>query len=286
MKILSREGLEKAFDTYCNNGVLYDTLVGFKGRQISEEDKQEQKKFVDMFMRTDPNGYSEYGTPESTFNNPAEAFCHVVSRDFNIEEAKHRLYFNFEDHKKELQFASEYINMCKSVEKIPFYLKFHKTIERDDGFAIYVEDQHLPEVLRILDSLAYQNPEYTKTGDLPLAAYNCGWYGYGKELSDHSSSFSKKVEMTVKDVVADMLYESGYAVTDEVFNPDGSSYLRYNQDKLLNSAKTLQANLTPENSGDFYRYFSGKLADELRAKELLLDETSVPACILQREREL
>ena len=101
MKILLRDGLEKVFNTYCNGGSIYDSLVGFEGKQIPEEDKMEQKKFVDMFMRIDPNGYSSQGTPESTFNNPSEPFCHVVSQDFNIGDTKHILYFNFADHQKE-----------------------------------------------------------------------------------------------------------------------------------------------------------------------------------------
>lgn len=284
MDILNRENLRNLLKDFSENGSVYNTLAGVKNTELSQEEKNNQYKLVDMLERTmGSNSWSTLGTPKGTYQDNKQQFCHIISNDFDTSKVKHRLYFNIPNNQS--KFAREFIDQSMLAKKIPTYVKFHKSIDRNDGFVIYTDDQHLESVVSILDEISKLYPEFTVQSELPMASYNCGWFGYAKESTDQSKSFNKWVENTFNKTLADILYEAGHDITEQQTDAYGNTTLHYSYEKLQNTAKRLLENLNDQNSAGFYEFFANRLAEELSKNGLLLDDNTVPKCIMDKSKE-
>ena len=278
MRILEKENLERIYENYCQGKSIYEIIAGCSDETISTEKHYQQADLVNRLMKTNPNGWLDEATPESTFKDSGE-FCHIISRDFNLDSVAHRLYFNLGD--KEVAFANEFLDHCR--DKIPHYLKFDKLYKRDDGFVIYVDDEHLAETIEIIEQIGKNHTEFRINYGMPLSCYDCGWYGYGKELkTKHFSSFNNEVAICIEEVIAQLMAEMGYDVFDRVRVGQDQFIDEPIQEKVIVSTNEYAPFLKDENtSSQFYNTFREHLENALFNKDLLLTNTTVPNCILK-----
>ena len=284
MQILERENLEKIIENYGHGVPMYNIIAGCTSETISMQKYYKQAALVDRLMRTVPNGWFEQGTPKSTFLNSGE-FCHVISRDFNLQNVAHRLYFNIGDN--DVEFATEFLNRCRYINKIPHYLKFDKYYKRDDGLVIYVDDEHLAETIAIIEQIGKDCPEFKVNNGMPLATYDCGWYGYGKELKTAQlTSFNSNVAGTVKNVLGQLMSEMGYEVFDMVRTGPAQVVNEVDESKVIDSLNKIIPYLQDENySNQFYLAFRDRLVNALYNQGLLLTDQTVPYCISELNKE-
>jgi len=234
-------------------------------------------------MRTSPDGWLEQGTPESTFKDNNEYFCHIISRDYEIPKTAHRLYFNIGD--KEIEFANEFLDRCRYLHKIPHYLKFHKFYKRDDGFVIYVDDEHLDQTIAIIEQIGREYPEFRVNNGMPMSTYDCGWYGYGKELKNNHSSFNGNVANCIAEVIGQIMAEMGYDVFEKVRVGQNEFVDEVVDEKAIEAANTYAPYLQDENiSNQFYGAFRERLANMLYSRGLLLTDQTVPNCISELDK--
>ena len=104
----------------------------------------------------------------------------LINADFayGINAISNRLYLNINRSQVE-KLALMITNECQK-RKIPYYFKYSNSIQRDDSFVIYSDNEHLEEYIEILDKI--KQTGIIKFGKPPiLTGVINGYIGYGAE---------------------------------------------------------------------------------------------------------
>lgn len=202
LELLKRDNLIKAWNAYFaeNAQDLYPTIIGYNQQavdeynHIAEKDWEKQYSFVKETCEDTRFGFGNFkqgGSPVNGYNDPQNQFCHAMSKDYQVENTAHRLYFNLGD--KRIEFLRTLTIVCTE-RNIPFYFKWSKNGARADNVVVYIDNEHLNAICEAINDIAVLNPTITKSDrDKPMSTEDCGWFGYGVEEGDHRQSFSRKV---------------------------------------------------------------------------------------------
>ena len=89
-----------------------------------------------------------------------------------------RIYINTSNGKNAAEFLQEYATRCAK-RRIPYKMKglYHKDESRADGTILYVNKDHLEDVINILEGIKEDRPDIIETFGWPLSsAHNEGYY--------------------------------------------------------------------------------------------------------------
>lgn len=179
-------------NSYLNNELIYQTIIGAVDEEVSQVDLEKQKNFVNYIsgMFEFMKGYSPADGYMST-----EPFCRAYSADSDISKLAHRLYFNYTDER--IEFVDLVIRKLKS-KGLPFMLKWDKSAVRRDNVVMYVEDDKLTDTAQALQEIIENYPEFATPRELPMSAVNGGWFGYGVEDQKQSHiSYNQRITRCV-----------------------------------------------------------------------------------------
>ena len=189
---LKLSNVEVLFREFLKGNDLYPTLVGVDmGTPQSQVDANKQLNFANWAAKLEGDlfkfkpGYS----PAETYMS-RDDFCRAISKDFDLENIGHRLYFHYGEDK--VDFVTLFMKGCWAKE-IPFCVKFDKQVARKDDVVAYIEDGKLVEVAEVLQNIVEMYPQFAEQRDLPMSVVNGGWFGYAVEdKQDGSQSYNRK----------------------------------------------------------------------------------------------
>lgn len=187
---LKLSNVEVLFREFLKGNDLYTTIVGIDATaKQSQIDATKQLNFADWTARLEGDIFKPGYSPAETYMSGND-FCKAISKDFDLENIGHRLYFNYGDDK--VDFVTLFINGCQASE-IPFCIKFDKKISRKDDVVVYVEEDKLAETAEVLQRIATMHPQFAEQKELPMSVVNGGWFGYAVEdKKDGSKSYNRK----------------------------------------------------------------------------------------------
>ena len=176
---------------------IYNVLIGCDGEMLSPQEQKKQLDFVHWSQIEGREIFDENFAPYKTFKNDNEWFCRAASKNITrayFEGVKHRLYFNFDEDR--MDFVQIFVEKCNA-RKVPFSLKWHKSIKRRDNLVVYCTDDNIADLARILSEIKEEFPQFATPKELPMSAENFGWFAYGPEL-ESMSSYNRLVADTIE----------------------------------------------------------------------------------------
>lgn len=202
IEALGLNNVQLLLQKYLKGEDLYPTIVGvdFNAKQ-SEVDATKQRNLADWTSRLQGDIFRKGCSPYETYAS-SEDFCRAISKDFNVNNVGHRLYFNFTDDK--VDFLTLYMNGCQAAG-IPFCVKYDKKVARKDSVVVYVEQDGLDAAARVLENIAIMHPQFAEKKDLPMSIINGGWFGYSPDKpGDTSISYNRKFTNCVNNAFFDV----------------------------------------------------------------------------------
>lgn len=191
IEALEFNNIQLLLDKYFKGEDLYPTIVGVNAdiKQASN-DAQKQMNLADWTSRLAGDIFLKGYSPHETYM-AKDDFCRAISKDFNINNIGHRLYFNFTDDK--VDFLTLFMNGCMALG-VPFCAKFNKNQARKDNFVIYVEQDKLDETAKVLQGIVDRFPQFAEKKDFPMSVIKGGWFGYSQDKpGDINISYNRKV---------------------------------------------------------------------------------------------
>ena len=187
---LKLSNVELLFREFLKGNDLYPTIVGVDATaKQSQIDADKQLNFADWSVRLEGDIFKPGYSPNESYMS-GDNFCRAISKDFDLENIGHRLYFNYGDNK--VDFVTLFMNGCQASE-IPFCIKFDKKVSRKDDVVVYVEGDKLAETAEVLQRIAEQHPQFAEQKELPMSVVDGGWFGYAVEdKKDGSQSYNRK----------------------------------------------------------------------------------------------
>ncbi|MGN0961891.1 MAG: T3SS effector HopA1 family protein [Christensenellales bacterium] len=192
MELLKDNNLIKLWQNYWNGDKsLYQLIIGYEeDKEITREEQNSLDDYINKFSSS-KEIFLKGASPQDLVKDQ-ECFSLAISKDFNLNNIQHRLYFNFAMEER-TQFAEAFIS--KSREKgVPFYIKLYKGNDRRDNLVVYLTEELLASSSQILSEISSELPQLVNKNSLPLAVESCGWFGYGKEDRRYNAhSFNSRV---------------------------------------------------------------------------------------------
>ena len=111
IEALGLNNVQMLLQKYFRGEDLYPTIVGIDANvKQSQVDATKQKNLADWTSRLQTNIFREGCSPYETYMSKDD-FCRAISKDFNVDNIGHRLYFNFVDDK--VDFLTLFMNGCQ-----------------------------------------------------------------------------------------------------------------------------------------------------------------------------
>lgn len=202
MKLLEKENLQDLFYKFMQGEKDVYRLIVDKSGPFSTADQEHLNNFFQMCKDNRHLFHKNYAPTD--VHAGQESFSHIISKDYDSDVVRHRLYFNL-DVQDRLSFVTRYITLC-SEKGESFYIKMLKNNERKDNTLIYLSDEQLPQCKAMLNAIEGEMPWLKEKNDLPLSVEECGWYGYGVEdVNDSGHSYNGRVSIAVTNGFAQTL---------------------------------------------------------------------------------
>ena len=202
IEALGLNNVQMLLQKYFRGEDLYPTIVGIDANvKQSQVDATKQKNLADWTSRLQTNIFREGCSPYETYMSKDD-FCRAISKDFNVDNIGHRLYFNFVDDK--VDFLTLFMNGCQA-EGIPFCVKYDKKVARKDSVVVYVEQDMLDRTAKVLENIVSMHPQFAEKKELPISVVNGGWFGYSPDTpGDTSKSYNRKFTNCVNNAFYDI----------------------------------------------------------------------------------
>ncbi len=199
---LGLNNVQLLLQKYLKGEDLYPTVVGVNtNAKQSSIDARKQMNLADWTSRLEGDIFREGCSPYETYMS-SDNFCRAISKDFNVDNIGHRLYFNYVDDK--VDFLTLYMNGCQAAG-IPFCIKYDKQVARNDSVVVYVEQDALNETAKVLQNIVEMHPQFATKKDLPMSVVNGGWFGYSQDSTgDIGTSYNRKFVNCVNNAFFDV----------------------------------------------------------------------------------
>lgn len=238
LDVLKHDNIEKLFGQFMAGVDMYPTIVGADlSSQQSMVDGQKQRDFAEWLASAEVEyfDFKPGNSPLETYQS-GDSFIRAISKDFDVDNIGHRLYFNFGDNK--VDFMAFFMNACKDMG-LPFCIKCDKKYDRHDSVVVYVENNRLQEVSSVLQRIVSLYPEFAEKKELPMSAVSGGWFAYAKEPEGNGSqSYNRRfvncIEGAFSDPVIFSKYRDAFNIADNAGLSDFAKELHRNaEDSML-----------------------------------------------------